>query len=150
MEYASVTRKPLTDSQRRWLDHIRAAEHSLSLSALYAWKAKLKRGGHLPDKTPDFAQMRIAPAARGCRAMCPAAQWHYPGRRRRHRTRRTRLPGTGSGPAVMMRPAHDLPAVYLCREPVDFCKSINGLASLVEGALSMDPFCEPSVCAYAS
>lgn len=42
----------------------------------------------------------------------------------------------------MMRPAASLPAVYLCREPVDFRKSINGLSALVEGSLSMNPFCE--------
>ncbi|NIV34831.1 MAG: IS66 family insertion sequence element accessory protein TnpB [Anaerolineae bacterium] len=42
----------------------------------------------------------------------------------------------------MMRPAHDLAVVYLCRAPVDFRKSINGLATLVEGTLSMNPFSE--------
>ena len=42
----------------------------------------------------------------------------------------------------MMRPSNDLPAVYLCREPIDFRKGINGLAVLVEEILSMDPFSE--------
>jgi transposase len=42
----------------------------------------------------------------------------------------------------MMRPANDLPAVYLCREYVDFRKGINGLAVLVEAALGLDPFSE--------
>jgi len=39
----------------------------------------------------------------------------------------------------MMRPRDDLPEVYLCTEPVDFRKQINGLAELVEGELALDP-----------
>ena len=39
-----------------------------------------------------------------------------------------------------MRPSNDLPEVYLCREPVDFRKGINGLAALVEADLGLDPF----------
>jgi len=42
----------------------------------------------------------------------------------------------------MMRPSNELPAVYLCREVVDFCKGVNGLAILVEGVLQQDPFSE--------
>ncbi len=42
----------------------------------------------------------------------------------------------------MMRPANDIPAVYLCREPIDFRCGINALAVLVEGTLCMDPFAE--------
>ncbi len=42
----------------------------------------------------------------------------------------------------MMRPADDLPEVYLCREPVDFRKGINTLAVLVEESLSLNPFSE--------
>ena len=42
----------------------------------------------------------------------------------------------------MMRPCADLPAVYLCRDVVDFRKGINGLAVLVEEALQQDPFSE--------
>jgi len=42
----------------------------------------------------------------------------------------------------MMRPSNELPAVYLCREVVDFRKGINGLALLVEEALEEDPFSE--------
>ena len=42
----------------------------------------------------------------------------------------------------MMRPSNDLPVVYLCRDPIDFRKGINGLAVLVEDSLSLDPFCE--------
>lgn len=30
--------------------------------------------------------------------------------------------------------------VYLCREPVDFRKQINGLSALVEQELALDPF----------
>lgn len=42
----------------------------------------------------------------------------------------------------MMRPANDLPVVYLCRDAIDFRKGINGLAVLVEEALQLDPFSE--------
>ena len=41
-----------------------------------------------------------------------------------------------------MRPANDIPTVYLCREPIDFRCGINTLAVLVEGTLRMDPFAE--------
>ncbi|EAQ96473.1 IS66 family insertion sequence element accessory protein TnpB [Congregibacter litoralis] len=39
----------------------------------------------------------------------------------------------------MMRPSNDLPEVYLCREPIDFRKGINGLSVWVEDSLSLDP-----------
>lgn len=42
----------------------------------------------------------------------------------------------------MMRPANDLPVVYVCTEPVDFRRQINGLAALVQDVLALDPFCE--------
>jgi len=42
----------------------------------------------------------------------------------------------------MMRPSNSLPAVYLCRDVVDFRKGINGLAALVEDTLHEDPFSE--------
>lgn len=42
----------------------------------------------------------------------------------------------------MMRPANELPVVYLCREAVDFRKGINGLAILVEEVIGKDPFSE--------
>jgi transposase len=42
----------------------------------------------------------------------------------------------------MMRPANDGPAVYLCRDPIDFRKGINGLAILVEQVLVQNPFSE--------
>jgi transposase len=38
-----------------------------------------------------------------------------------------------------MRPVQDV-EVYLCREPVDFRKAINGLSILVEESLGLDPF----------
>ncbi len=44
-----------------------------------------------------------------------------------------------------MRPAEDI-EVYLCREVVDFRKSINGLSILVEEQLGLNPFGpQPSV-----
>lgn len=39
-----------------------------------------------------------------------------------------------------MHPGHTIEAVYLCREPVDFRKSIGGLSALVEQAFGADPF----------
>ncbi|MFT6275740.1 MAG: hypothetical protein ACJAZ0_001840 [Halioglobus sp.] len=48
----------------------------------------------------------------------------------------------------MMRPSNDLPAVYLCRDAIDFRKGINGLSILVEDALSLDPFSEQPVILY--
>ena len=38
-----------------------------------------------------------------------------------------------------MRPTEDV-EVYLCREVVDFRKSINGLSALVEEHLGLNPF----------
>ena len=40
----------------------------------------------------------------------------------------------------MMRPRSDLAEVFLCLEPVDFRKGINGLSILVEGTLALNPF----------
>ncbi len=40
----------------------------------------------------------------------------------------------------MIRPARDGVEVYLCVEPVDFRKQINGLATLVQDRLQMNPF----------
>lgn len=42
----------------------------------------------------------------------------------------------------MMRPSNDIPAVYLCRDPVDFRRGINGLAVLVEDTLGLNPFAQ--------
>jgi len=39
----------------------------------------------------------------------------------------------------MIRPDHNL-QVYLCREPVDMRKSIDGLSLLVESELDLNPF----------
>jgi transposase len=39
----------------------------------------------------------------------------------------------------MMRPRDEV-AVYVCREPVDFRKSIDGLSALVAQTLGRDPF----------
>jgi len=40
----------------------------------------------------------------------------------------------------MMRPTDTGLAVYLCRAPVDFRKSIDGLAAVVEAELDLDAF----------
>ncbi len=42
----------------------------------------------------------------------------------------------------MMRPANTLSEIYLCQQPVDFRKGINGLVALVEGELGQDVFSE--------
>ena len=42
----------------------------------------------------------------------------------------------------MIRPAPDLPVVYVCVAPVDFRKQIDGLAALVQAVLRLDPFSE--------
>ena len=39
-----------------------------------------------------------------------------------------------------MHPGCHIEQVYLCREPVDFRKSINGLSVLVEQELELNPF----------
>lgn len=43
---------------------------------------------------------------------------------------------------MMMRPANELPAVYLCRDIVNLRKGINGLDLLFEEPLQHDPFSE--------
>lgn len=40
----------------------------------------------------------------------------------------------------MMRPDLGLSKIYLCIEPVDFRKAIQGLSLLVEQTLELDPF----------
>ncbi|MBF0400050.1 MAG: IS66 family insertion sequence element accessory protein TnpB [Magnetococcales bacterium] len=40
----------------------------------------------------------------------------------------------------MMRPSTDLSEVFVCLEPIDFRKGINGLAALVEAGLERNPF----------
>jgi len=39
-----------------------------------------------------------------------------------------------------MHPGSRIEAVYLCRDPVDFRKSIDGLAAIVEQAFGVNPF----------
>ena len=39
-----------------------------------------------------------------------------------------------------LRPALDMPAIYLYRDPVDFRKSFRGLAAIVEQELGHNPF----------
>ena len=39
-----------------------------------------------------------------------------------------------------MHPGCTIEQVYLCREPIDFRKSINGLSVLVEQELELNPF----------
>ena len=39
-----------------------------------------------------------------------------------------------------MHPGCDIEQVYLCKEPIDFRKSINGLSILVEQELELNPF----------
>ena len=40
----------------------------------------------------------------------------------------------------MIRPSGDTLEVFVCVEPVDFRRQINGLATLVQDALALDPF----------
>lgn len=40
----------------------------------------------------------------------------------------------------MMRPTSEQPNIFLCIEPVDFRKAINGLSLIVEQSLELDPF----------
>jgi transposase len=42
----------------------------------------------------------------------------------------------------MMRPPAELAHVYVCLDPVDFRKQINGLSAIVQDVLALDPFCE--------
>ena len=39
-----------------------------------------------------------------------------------------------------LRPSHDMPNIYLYRDPVDFRKSYRGLSALVELELGHNPF----------
>ena len=41
-----------------------------------------------------------------------------------------------------MRLFHDVPAVYLHREPVDFRKAINGLVLVIEHEMALSPYAE--------
>jgi hypothetical protein len=67
-----TTPAPLTDTQRCYLKHIQtaeqagqslkayAAEHDVSLPALYSHKAVLRKKGHLPEHQPTFAAVRLS------------------------------------------------------------------------------------------
>ena len=46
----------------------------------------------------------------------------------------------------MMRPKKSLPRVFLCVQPVDFRKSIDGLSLIVEQGLGLDPFADTLYC----
>jgi transposase len=56
--------------------------------------------------------------------------------------------GAGGGVAsfgglfAMMRPANHVPEVYICLEPIDFRKGINGLVTMIEANLELSPFAE--------
>ena len=42
--------------------------------------------------------------------------------------------------ARYLRPAREIPAIYLYRPPIDFRKQANGLAALIEQELGHNPF----------
>lgn len=46
----------------------------------------------------------------------------------------------------MIRPAHQGIEVFVCVEPVDFRRQINGLATLVQEVLEMNPFSAQLFC----
>ena len=50
------------------------------------------------------------------------------------------------GRAAMSPAAEGDITIYLCRDPVDFRKGINGLSVLVEGTLNFDPFSRNLFC----
>jgi len=66
-----TTTAPLTDTQRRHLKQIQAAEqpgqslkayagkHGVSLSALYSHKAVLRKKGQLPEHPSDFVAVQL-------------------------------------------------------------------------------------------
>ncbi len=51
-----------------------------------------------------------------------------------------------SGASMAVSPAAGEMAIYLCRDPVDFRKGINGLSVLVEATLKYDPFSRNLFC----
>ena len=75
MSSGSDAPRALTDTQRRYLTHIQAAdeagqtlkayaaEHGLSVAALYSHKAVLRKRGHLGGDTPAFSRVQLMPAA---------------------------------------------------------------------------------------
>ena len=45
-----------------------------------------------------------------------------------------------------MHPGCHIEQVYLCQEPIDFRKAINGLSVMVEQELGLNPFGSAAVC----
>lgn len=141
-----------TDRQAFWLEHLRACgkgslnayarAHGLEVRALYGAKARLKRQGLLvPASSAPARLVRVerGESGAGGAALCRvrAAQRHGGGVRLRGAT----LAGAARqrGRAALMRPRNDGITVYLCVEPVDFRKQINGLAALVQEVLEPEP-----------
>ena len=54
--------------------------------------------------------------------------------------------GVGSNAAAAVSPPAADIVIYLCRDPVDFRKGINGLSVLVESTLKCDPFSRNLFC----
>ena len=54
--------------------------------------------------------------------------------------------GSGAAAAGRVAPIAGDIAIYLCRDPVDFRKGINGLSVLVEATLKYDPFSRNLFC----
>ncbi len=145
----------LSENQRRWLEHLQAADQSgltlrdyarqrgLSVKKLYSWKQDLKRRGVLPqpEARPTFVPVRfIGPNA------TVAVSVYLPSGVRVEVSEgvSANLLETvlACSAPTMIRPANDLPQVFLCRSPVDLRKSIDGLAALVEQTLALNPFAE--------
>ncbi|OSM05934.1 putative IS66 Orf2 family protein [Magnetofaba australis IT-1] len=120
-----------------------ADAQGLDVQEFYNQKSELRRKGLLDaafEAESRFARLTVEPDAlpeRRCRMELPngvTLDLLEP----------DSAPGLATAVAsgvvvIMMRPANDLPDVYLCREPVDFRKGIAGLAALVEAELGLDP-----------
>ena len=75
VQFYSDSAKSLTDNQIRYFEHIQAAEragqtlkayaaeHELSLSVLYSYKAQLKKPGHIPDTQASFSRVDVTPVS---------------------------------------------------------------------------------------
>jgi IS66 Orf2 like protein len=117
-----------------------AKAHRLSVQAFYRAKGRLalRRG------STAAAWVFVPARRRGIGFSSPLELSRAPPERGGRGTRGggsgTRESAAGGGRVVMMRPAPDLPVVYLCREAVDFRKGLYALAVLVESQLKLDPF----------
>lgn len=111
-----------------------ARRHGISVTALYYWQWKLKGSGNAgePIQASKFVALRIAAGGArqsNCTLEMSAA-----------------IAGLVGGPCAyrtgnaLMHPGCNIEQVYLCREPIDFRKSINGLSVLVEQELELNPF----------